>query len=190
MKNSRRKHSCLCWTLWTLTRQKHAEVDSWIRNLFSFFGQLKTMSPDELNKRWEHLASVSDKVLDYGDIRAPQALHCSRYKKKKWDSSCIIQQTNFGQLEICAIQYWHPSVHVHNDNDQLYRGMLALKSETYKESILQHNESECLNWLPLVCMENDILNTTDFKPTIKLSTKKFCKHLHWLITNNSFCMVC
>ena len=49
-----------------------------------------------------------------------------------------------------------------------------------------------LNWLSLICMENDILKTNDFKPIInQFYAKKFRKKcLCWLIIiNNSSCTI-
>ncbi|XP_042227821.1 uncharacterized protein LOC121870117 [Homarus americanus] len=47
---------------------KRAEAYQWIGNLFSFFGQLKTIDSDELNKKCEKLANVYHKDLDYGEL--------------------------------------------------------------------------------------------------------------------------
>ena len=44
-------------------KKKRTEVYSLIGNLFSFFGELKTIGTDELNKNCEDLANVYPKDL-------------------------------------------------------------------------------------------------------------------------------
>ena len=46
---------------------KHVEVSSLIRNLFSFFSELKPIGTDELNKNCDHLVNVYHKDFDYGN---------------------------------------------------------------------------------------------------------------------------
>ncbi|XP_042203544.1 zinc finger MYM-type protein 1-like [Homarus americanus] len=47
---------------------KRAEAYQWIGNLFSFFGQLKTIDSEELNKKCEKLANMYHKDLDCGEL--------------------------------------------------------------------------------------------------------------------------
>ena len=53
-----------------------------------------------------------------------------------------------------------------------------LRLKLIKNQLHSTMGQQCLNWISLMCMENDILKTIDLKPIIKqFSAKKFCKCL-------------
>jgi hypothetical protein len=150
--------------------------------MFSFFSELKTIGSDQLNKKCEHLANVYHKDLDYGDHlnECEHLKHCmvlgencetlpALYRKIISDNLKFV----FPNVEIAL-----KSVHVH-DGHQLYRRTFIFKTETYLKNQLRSTmRQQRYNWFSLVCMENNILNTIDFKAFMKqFSAKKFRKCL-------------
>ena len=79
--------------------------------------------------------------------------------------------------EVVSCLFWSKSVHVH-DGDQLYRRTFFFKTELIKKKLRGRMGQHRLNRISLMCMENDILKTIDFKPITKqFSAKKCCKCL-------------
>ncbi|XP_040197362.1 zinc finger MYM-type protein 1-like [Rana temporaria] len=157
---------------------KRAEAYSSIGNMFSFFCELKTIRSDDLKKRCEYLANVYHKDLDYGDL-LNECEHLKHYMIL--DQNCETLPALYRKIISDNLKSVFPNVEIalrvfmcmmvtNCAGERSFSRLKLIKNEL-RSTMGQHR----LNWLSLMCIENDILKTIDFKPVIKEFCTKKCR---------------
>jgi len=150
---------------------------------------LKTIGTDELNKKCEHLANVYHKHLDYGDP-LNECEHLKYYMVL--GENCEILPALYRKIISDNLKSVFPNVEITlrvfmcmmMTNCAGERSFSRLKL-IFKNQLRSTMRQQRLNWLSLVCIENDILKTiADFKPIIKQFSQMFVLNT-LLIINNS-----
>lgn len=161
---------------------KCAKAYSWIGNLFSFFSQLKTIGADDLNQKCKDLANVHHQHPDYDDL-VNECTHFKHYMHL--DENCKTLPALHRKIISDNLKSVFPNVQIAlgvfmcmmlaNCTGERSFSRLKLVKNQLRSTMGQQR----LNWLSLMCMENDILKTIDFNPIInefaaKKSRKRVC----------------
>ena len=154
---------------------KCAEAYSQIGNLFFFFSELKTIASDALEKKCKHLANMyhkdDDLLNECEHLKHYMALNenyetlPALYRKIVSDNLKSV----FLNVEI-ALRVFMCMMVTNCTGERSFSRLKLIKNQLHS-TMGQHH----LNWLSLMCMENDILKTIDFKPIIKQFCAKKCR---------------
>lgn len=154
---------------------KRAKAYSLIGNQFYFFGELKRIDSDELNKKCEHLANIYHQDLNHNDL-FNECVQLKHYISV--DENCETLSALYKKIISDDLKAVFPNVEialrifmcmmVTNCTGERSFSRLKLIKNQLRSTMGQQR----LNWLSLMCIESDVLKTIDFAVIMKQFLEK------------------